>query len=396
MSTCDSVWPVRSTAAHPKIPHPTTRHARHSCTTLLAITLATSLLSACAHKPAPADADLYQTPTAIQLYQRGEIGAAIAAGELQLQREPDNSVLREQLAHWRDAGAALERDHLQRAEKLWQQNQLSAALGELDAALLVLPENTQLQRRRTWYRELVDRRIAGQRAELRRVRARFLIETLRLNRSIQSIAPADALADTERETLRREGRSLALQLADDGQNLLEKNQLPLARESAMLAHQLDGENANALLHAVMQKEKQQANRRLTLSAPPVSDDDSEQAVLAQRRADLQQEFRLAFNDRDLLTASARLTEWRRLFPDDSDANRAALELAPQAREKSREWQREGEQAYRSGQIEIAVQRWQDALLLTPDNTELPGLITRGKKVLSNLNHLTREKSAKQD
>ncbi len=396
MSTSGKILLADSAAADTEMTYSTTRHARHSGSTLLAIALATSLLSACAHKPAPADTDLYQTPTAIQLYQRGEIGAAIAAGELQLQREPDNSVLREQLAHWRDAGAALERDHLQRAEKLWQQNQLSAALGELDAALLVLPENTQLQRRRTWYRELVDRRIAGQRAELRRVRARFLIETLRLNRSIQNIAPADALADTEREALRREGRSLALQLADDGQKLLEKNQLPLARESALLAHQLDGENANALLHAVMQKEKQQANRRLTLSAPPVSDDDSEQAVLAQRRADLQQEFRLAFNDRDLLTASARLTEWRRLFPDDSDANRAALELAPQAREKSREWQREGEQAYRSGQIEIAVQRWQDALLLTPDNTELPGLITRGKKVLSNLNHLTREKSAKQD
>ncbi len=396
MSTSGKILLAGSAAADTEMTYSTMRHARHSGSTLLAIALATSLLSACAHKPAPADADLYQTPTAIQLYQRGEIGAAIAAGELQLQREPDNSVLREQLAHWRDAGAALERDHLQRAEKLWQQNQLSAALGELDAALLVLPENTQLQRRRTWYRELVDRRIAGQRAELRRVRARFLIETLRLNRSIQSIAPADALADTEREALRREGRSLALQLADDGQKLLEKNQLPLARESALLAHQLDGENANALLHAVMQKEKQQANRRLTLSAPPVSDDDSEQAVLAQRRADLQQEFRLAFNDRDLLTASARLTEWRRLFPDDSDANRAALELAPQVREKSREWQREGEQAYRSGQIEIAVQRWQDALLLTPDNTELPGLITRGKKVLSNLNHLTREKSAKQD
>lgn len=373
------------------------RHGGRPGAALLATcVLAASMLSACAHRTTPTDAELYQTPSAVQLYQRGEIGAAIAAGELQLQREPDNSVLREQLAHWRDAGAALERDHLQRAEKLWQQNQLSGALGELDAALLVLPENTQLQRRRTWYRELIDRRIAGQRAELRRVRARFLIETLRLNRSIHSIAPADALAETEREALRREGRGLALQLLDDGQKLLEKNQLGLARESGLLAQQLEGENANALLLAVQQKEKQQASRRIAQAAAAVSDDDSEQAVLAERRASLQQEFRQAFTDRDLLTASTRLTEWRRLFPEDNDARRAALELAPQAREKSREWQREGEQAYRSGQIELAVQRWQDALLLTPDNSDLPVLITRGKKVLSNLNQLAREKSAKKD
>lgn len=312
-----------------------------------------------------------------------DLSAELQAAETALANTPQDSVLKEKVANLRKQVSTLESDHLSKAEKLWAGQQPGAAIHQLDIGLLSLPGSSALQRRRTYYAELLERRLELPRAELRLVRGRYVADALRVERQIHTLAPgsnASTLAALEQER-----QALAAETYAIGQRALERKLYGFARWSFNIAGDLGAPDAAKQL-AETSKREQQKTKKAT--APAVVEPElSEQQVLEARRLTLKQQVQDALGKRDVNVARQNLTELQQLFPAEPDLARYQQSLKPLAREHVQALQADGNRRYRDGDIAGALTAWKQALALEPDNRELPPLIDRAEKVQSNLNSL---------
>ena len=334
------------------------------------------LLSACSLLQRPADTpgtDSAPAPT---------LSEALRAAEAELAAQPKDGVLIEKVAKLRQQASSIETEQLGKAEKLWAGQQPGAAIQALDAGLIQLPDSAVLQRRRTYYAELLDRRLELPKAELRLVRGRYVADALRVERQIHTLAPGSNAATLA--ALEQERQALAAEVQALGQRALDRKLYGFARWAFNIAGDLGASDAAKLLAETTAKEKQKGKKA---PAPIAEPELSEQQVLESRRSQLKQQLQDSLNKRDLTAARQQLTELRKLFPAEPELPRYEQTLKPLAKEQVQVLQADGNRRYRDGDIAGALAAWRQALLLDPENRELPPQIDRAQKVQANLNSL---------
>lgn len=351
-----------------------------SCRPLLVASVLLAL-AGCGMKPATtSDANATTAPTADLSSQLTEAEAALAL-------TPQDSLLKERVAGLRKQISALETDHLAKAEKLWAGQQPGAALHQLDIGLLSVPASSALQRRRTYYAELLERRLELPRAEQKLVRGRYVADALRVERQIATLAPgsnAGALSALEQER-----QALMQEVLAIGTGAMERKLYGFARWAFNIAGDLGAPDAGRQLAELGKREQQKTKKPVAVVAEPEL---SEQQVLEGRRQTLKQQVQDALAKRDAASARRALTELQQLFPSEPELGRYQQSLKPLAREQAQQLQADGNRRYRDGDIAGAVAVWKQALALEPDNRELPPLIERAQKVQANLNSLRDQKS----
>ena len=311
-----------------------------------------------------------------------DLSAELHAAETALAETPQDSVLKEKVATLRKQVKTLETETLASAEKLWAGQQPGAALIELDKALQTLPASSVLQRRRTYYAELLQRRLELPRAEQKLVRGRYVADSLRVERQIATIAPGSNSATLA--ALEHERKALADEIQAIGINALERRLFGFARWAFNLAGDLGVADAAKRLAEVNQREKQKAKKAAPIEVEPEL---SEQQVLEGRLQLLKQQLDEALNKRDGLRARKVLTELQRLFPTEPNLGQYQQRLKPLVQEQASNLEADGNRRYRDGDIAGALVAWKQALALAPEHKELPGQIARAEKVQANLNSL---------
>lgn len=365
-------------AAHKNAGHPTRAH-RYS--PVLA-TLFGALLAACSTLtpvtvPPPA-----APATPAQLAAKGYLGAAISAQIGVVASHPDDDLAQQQLREWQAQAQALESHHLQQAANAWQKDQLGNALAELDIGLLTLPQNTALQRKRIYYRELLDRRLSAQKQELAQTRARYLVETLRVQQQIFRLVPAESIGSAAISTLDHEAQTLGPAIIEQAELALKQKRYASARPLYQLAAEL-GQKALAAQGLAQLSQREQQTRSAT-KASETRSDDSEAAILEARKQMLISRYQNALVGKDWLTCVQILRELQQLFPNEMQWREWQLAQTPAVHERSRQLKEDGLRRYRAGDVAAALPLWQQALQLTPESSDLPGLIERAQRVLSNL------------
>lgn len=347
---------------------------RYALTLLLLLPLA-----GCNLLPPTTDRDTATAATPLVL------GEQLREAETALAAAPQDAALQATVARLRQQASALEAEQLGKAEKLWAGQQAGAAIQALDAGLAQLPDSALLQRRRTYYSELLERRLELPRAELKLVRGRYVADALRVERQIQGLAPGSS--NSNLTALEQERKTLAEEIQAIGQRALERKLYGFARWAFNIAGDLGASEAAKLLAETSKREKQKERKPLSQIEPELS----EQQVLDARREQLKKQLQDAMSKRDLAKAQSHMTELRRLFPSDPDLARHEQTLKPLLREQVQALQNDGNRRYRDGDIGGALTAWKQALALDPSNRELPGLIERGQKVQANLNSLREQR-----
>lgn len=350
-----------------------TRHALFCCFIALTLTGCTLL-----PKEPVKDGDAPTTPR--------DLSSELQAVETALAATPQDSVLKEKAASLRKQISTLEADHLAKAEKLWAGQQPGAAINQLDIGLLSLPGSTTLQRRRTYYAELLERRLELPRAEQKLVRGRYVADALRVERQIATLAPGSNAATLN--ALEQERQALAHETFAIGNKALERKLYGFARWAFNIAGDLGAPEAAKLLAETGKREKQKTAKAQPVIVEPEL---SEQQVLEARRGVLKQQVEEALSKREAGRARQALTELQQLFPTEPQLPKYQQNLKPLAQEQVQVLQAEGNRRYRDGDIAGALTVWKQAQALAPDNPELPALIARAEKVQSNLNSLREQK-----
>ncbi|MFN4290909.1 MAG: hypothetical protein ACK4E7_08555 [Permianibacter sp.] len=318
---------------------------------------------------------------------KADLSAELQAAETALAETPQDSVLKEKVAALRKQVKSLESETLAKAEKLWAGQQPGAALHELDQALQNLPASSALQRRRTYYAELLERRLELPRAEQKLVRGRYVADSLRVERQIAKLAPGSNSATLA--ALELERKALAEEVQAIGNNALERRLFGFARWAFNIAGDLGAPDAAKRLAEVNQREKQKTRKTAPVEPEPEL---SEQQVLESRLAALKTQLEEALSKRDGLRARKVLTELQQLFPTEPSLGQYQQRLKPLVQEQANSLEAEGNRRYRDGDIAAALAAWKQALALAPDHKELPGQIARAEKVQANLNSLRNQNS----
>lgn len=313
---------------------------------------------------------------------KADLSAELQAAETALAETPQDSALKEKVAALRKQIKSLESETLAKAEKLWAGQQPGAALHELDQALRTLPASSALQRRRTYYAELLERRLELPRAEQKLVRGRYVADSLRVERQIANLAPGSNSATLA--ALEQERKALAEEVQAIGNNALERRLFGFARWAFNIAGDLGAPDAAKRLAEVSQREKQKTKKTAPVEPEPEL---SEQQVLESRLAVLKKQLDEALSKRDGLRARKVLTELQQLFPTEPSLGQYQQRLKPLVQEQANNLEADGNRRYRDGDIAGALAAWKQALALAPDHKELPGQIARAEKVQANLNSL---------
>ncbi|TDQ46464.1 hypothetical protein EV696_1135 [Permianibacter aggregans] len=314
---------------------------------------------------------------------RQDLSEQLRRAEQALANDPNNAALKTELAALQQQAAALEADHLSRAEQLWDKKQWGAALNQLDAGLLTLPDSTALQRRRTYYLELLDRRLTLPREELKLVRGRFVADALRVHRQTNSYAP-DLLGEPgDLSALEKEREQLGQEILAIAQRAIERKHTGFARWALNIAQDLEVPEAKRWQTELAKLEGSKQRKTAVVTEVEAS----EQQVLEEHRLGLKRAVQQALQQKDVNRLLASLKEWRKLFPGDADIALAKSQAQPLIDSEVVRLNAEASQRYREGDISGAIQRWQRVLALQPDNKDVPPLIERAQRVQANLETL---------
>ncbi len=349
------------------------------------------LLTACDPMRRQTDLELPPPKTVSQLASEGKLSEALTLLQQQMHDTPSDSALQQQHKTLSAQIKALETTHISRAQQLWSKDQPGAAIADLDIGLLSLPDSTTLQRRRAYYRELLDRRLQAIQDELALVRGRYVADTLRSQKSIYQLSPNDSIGADAINTLDSERAELGQKALNIGTRAAERKQYGYARWALNVASDLgEKEVASKLLADVVQKEKATKTKK----ADTPTAEETEQAVLDAKKQELIAQYQQAFAKHDLAAAVTALSELNRLFPGEAQWSEWQASLRPMLNERVRSLKAQASQNYQRGDVAGAQQLWQQAAVLAPQDTELKSLIERAQRVLNNLKAINETGSSK--
>lgn len=344
-----------------------------------------ALLAGCAQLAGPRPV----TPAQIDVWlDEQKYGSALAA----LAIIPDTAPEREQLLSRRESALAQARDYeqavLEQVRDKEQEQDLATALRELRTALANYPQSELLAEERERLLPLQQRALRNINDQLLIARVQNLFEELSLQYQRAQLDPDFSM--TQLTDLRAELDRASGELLECGQHSMREGKLVRAELCLTLAKRIqDTQLARTALSKLAQQQSQR--KKATRSRIQRSQDKTrrQQVELLQTQANE------ALAHDDLTGARRALDDLLAVDAENADALalRDAVNSAVAAR--SEEWLRQGNQLYRSGNIEQAKSTWERGLQLDPENAQLLANVQRAERVLRNLREMQRAETNSQ-
>lgn len=251
-----------------------------------------------------------------------------------------------------DAIDAYEKQTLRAVDELVKKDLLVQALSLNDEALSHLPASKLLTARKKQIQQAIDRKLQQTELSLAEHRARALPPEISILQTLQKYTDSEEVS-TALENRRQEQSRARVILLEEANRALEKKQWSDARRYAELADQLYSDKASKQILA-----RTEAN------------------VLNQRLDQL----RDAIERDDLLRASTLAAQ---LKNNSEQAQQLKKDLQQKIQARVASLTREGQQAYTKGDLDLAIQRWELALQLAPDNDDIKNQLKRARAFKQN-------------
>lgn len=309
----------------------------------------------------------------------------------ELERIPVDNPQYPQLLVKRDQVRDRARDYeaavLALARDLVEEQELGAALLELRLALTNYPQSKQLAQEQELLlsrSQLAQREINDQ---LLVAKVQRLFEELSLQRRLARLDPDYPVSRIT--DLRTQLDYSTGELLECGQHAMRDGKLELAGLCLTLAKRIqDTQLTRTALASLEQQQTRQkkATRSRVLRSQDINRRQQVEQLLVRSNEALARD--------DLRDARQSLKELLTIAPDNAEALtlRAAVDAALDARLE--ELLRQGNQLYRSGNIEQAKRAWEEGLLIDPEHAQLRTNVQRAERVLQNLEELSRKEAAR--
>lgn len=332
---------------------------------LLSIVLATTGCATLDSVPTTPDAGWFDTQVAAGQYAQ----AANALKQWQSQR-PDDPQLAG-FANQLDAATTQFRDAaITDAQQLREQQHWADADQRLLAALQQLPEDATLKVEYTQFDELREQQRTQAQHEFDLAYARNLPTLLQHARAVFELKPQDTLAAAQLKSLQDAANSMVGRLSVAAQRARQRGDSQDALESLRLAAQLSGEQSLAQQAQQLEQElakTQQRSRQKTQRATA--------STLAAELVTLD-----ALLDKNQLEAAqSRLKTLSAKHAGNAQLAQRAQRFEQQRRQFVSSAIEQGKRYYSSGELAKAIETWEAAFLLDPENQDLHDRIERAQR-----------------
>lgn len=278
------------------------------------------------------------------------------------------------------------------ARKQEEENDLLGAVQGLSVALQRVPHDDELRElRHTLERERVQQLKRNERERLI-VRANYMLEQQALYQQQVNLAQPSLVQRWENSRHEKEAVLLAAQLQEHGEYALLQNDLAAAETCLQLSlelnHTATANEALSQLQSLRASHQQVEEKKASIKQARKKQ--SIQRSEWQLTQELLAEIRQALEQNNLQlarTASAKI-------PASFSSNRDVIEVREKLREavnlRVTELVTKGDSLYRADNVLEALQNWDEALSLDPENHTLKERIDRANKVLARLEELKRQ------
>lgn len=327
-------------------------------------------LSGCAQFYAQQSNVNEQVDTWVENHQYDKALATINAMDPEHESYPEmvqrTSIIEERRADYIDQQLDLASRH--EAEADW-----AGAITVLDAALTNLPEAPELRSQRREYEQRRLGSIDRSETAILLARARYLLATRASEENLLKATPNNFFAQQRYRVFQQELKTVSRQLYAVGRQALYENDSYSAVQALTLSNRLSPNDlSQELLGSIQQA--QQAERQQART--------QEAAVAEQQWPQLEEAFALSMTLNDLTGARRLLREMAELDPERAQPMREQLET--RLTSESALLKERGELLYSQGFLGEALDVWEEALTLTPNDTELQANAERARTFLTNL------------
>jgi len=290
---------------------------------------------------------------------------------------------------------AFEQGIIMQAGSEADREQWQAAYATYERGLKRLPQSESIRAAQEQFIARRDARMNALRAQTAFNEGQSLLRNVRLHAEILKTAPTDRRARVEHWRAEERAAEMALDLVGFAEQALERGEFAPAGEYLELAAQLSAdpqtlsrvETAAQAREAGLReqaKRTQQARERQRAREAELRD-----AKLAR----LLREYREELAGEDLVAARDLLVSAAELKPEDPELQQMQSELSASIDDRVQHGIEHGRQLYSQGKVQEALSIWGGLLKLAPQDAALAAHIARAERVLSKLEHLSRQPSA---
>ncbi len=254
------------------------------------------------------------------------------------------------------------------AKKYKDKDQWQKALDTYNAALENIKNETQLKKERNALIIERDEQIIELRKELLLKRANALISYTRIYAKLHQLVPDDYIAQYDINHYEKDRSEVAANLNQCGDQAREKKQYTVARDCYSLSNQLEpATQKSTWVNKLDIQLKNYANKK--------------------RYSELLAAYKNAYKKHEYNKAKMHLHTLLAINPAHKQANIYLKSLNKEINEQTQEKIELGKELYSQKKIRQALNLWEQALLLDPENNELTQLINRAEKVSKKIESL---------
>lgn len=284
------------------------------------------------------------------------------------------------------AARAYEKRIIGEVAKLQDQQQWGEALARSRSALSAYPESDKLNEHSNTLFLARDQFLRKKLLAHRLLRAKR-IPAERDNLRALADASAEARFIDRYQQLNAEADEIAEALLTEGQRRIAKKQWRSAREVLQLSQALrEDERTSTALRVAKSNIKPKRRPKPKPAAKPIKVEpviDTAAVEAALHR------YRYAMQQQDLLAAQKHLSEAKQLNPDDAEIQRESKRLNATISTTVEQRVEQGKYQYSLGDIDKAIDHWEFALQLTPDDQALKERLQRARRFRDRYEQLKR-------
>jgi tetratricopeptide (TPR) repeat protein len=271
-------------------------------------------------------------------------------------------------------------------------NDLLGAVQSLSVALQRVPHSTELRElRQTLERERVQQLKRNERDRLI-TRANYMLDQQALYQQQVNLTPPSLVQRWEISRNDREAVTIAAQLQEYGEYALLQNDLENAETclqlSLMLHHSPTAQETLSRLQSLRSSHQQVEQKKASIKQ--AKKEQSIQRNQKQQTEVLLEETQQALKQNNLQVARAAFVQIPAASSNNTEVIAVKDNLRAAVNKSVTELVARGDSLYRADNVHEALQHWNEALSLDPENRPLQERIDRANKVLARLEELRRQ------
>ena len=243
------------------------------------------------------------------------------------------------------------------------------------------PEGKQLQRALEQYNEDLQKWHHDIELKLMISRGEWLVKEIELRELRLKASSSDFIEKLTISGLKSEATTLFSKIRGEGINALERNDIKLATHLLPLANDLH--RSPETEHAIKQLQKR-------INIDKQREQHSLERQQTRERKNLIKQFEHAINQEELQRARQLLLQIEKHDVDDKKLSTLRKELAIRIDNTVEELIQKGNRYYSQSNYALAIQYWEKAKLLKPEDTRIDSQIERAKRIIINLQELEKE------